>query len=169
MKYTEEKIYNFIHFFLFLFLIIYFLILVQIYSIKFSIVTFFVDCYKVCLTKNFNMKKYTTHFKIDCLGYVEAIDLKGTPIVYTLSKASNLIVFPYFATISVLLCCPLVAIICPHSSITGFINGSNSCSIPWTCLPPFNFSDKFLLTWKGELCAWCLFGELKDAFHFNHF
>lgn len=51
------------------------------------------------------MKKYTTHFKIDPLekGYVEAIDLKGAPIVYTLSKASNLIVFPYFATISILL------------------------------------------------------------------
>lgn len=104
---------------------------------------------------------------------MEVIDLKGTSIVYTLSKASNMIVFPHFATISVLLCCPLVAMICSHS-ITRFIKGSNSCSILWRCLPPFNVNDKvlsiiFFLTWEGGLCSCCLLGKLKDAFHYNHF
>lgn len=112
---------------------------------------FFLTIIKVYLTKKFNMKMHTTWF-LYCskTGTMEGTCgsswflLMNTPIVYTRSKASNMmILFPRITTIPILFCCPLVAI-STHSSITRFINGSNPRNIPWTCLPPFNFNDNFL-------------------------
>ena len=72
----------------------------------------------------------------------QLISLVNTAIVRTGSRASNMVLFPHITTTPVLFCCPLVAI-SAHSSITRFIKGSKPHNIPWTCLPPFNFSDNF--------------------------
>lgn len=78
--------------------------------------------------------------------------------LYLFQGLNMMILFPRITTF--LYCSVLLPTDCRLNAFIyhKFHKAIKSPNIPWTCLPPFNFSYNFLSlnfpAWQGELCSW---------------
>ena len=107
---------------------------------------FFFTIIKIYLTKKFSKNVHDPIFIV--VKYGEAIHESNWFLWWTqplFIRIPGLLTWRfYFLILPPLSIVLLLFATSTQSSITRYIQGSNPHNIPWTCLPPFNFSDNFL-------------------------